>query len=482
MRATNSSGLKVSYNQDERQMIEDASATYETKRARLELIGETEAGYTFAEIEQDKRKIINTIRERAIKRHFRGLGGDADKILDDAKKQTQEILKNTWLGAWDYEGANPAQKQEGINQLEQVVKEDLSLHIQALEGMQNLEGDILIDLLNKHIRDKINEALDNITKDHEISVSLIRAIRTTEGLDPYGIRLATDMITRLIFNDKTGINERINIGGINENHTVGLTTTTDQIIMPDDELVFDAICTLYGDGFDFVTIKEIHDMMTKGRLKNKGKDGEEKETRLTEKRAEEIFRSVERLSGKRFTLDITDATGYKGLDEIPKETIRKMAVGANMLYTRYWEATDSGRGYAGWELLADPTTYLVASFMRQIKFLSPQALEIPFKRRPKHREALIRYLTIRVHAARASENKILLSTIYNSIGVGSSSNKVKDGVRETVIEILKHWTNIKLIKGFNIRKGGNGNLYREIILNPKETQQAISNQEQPTEQ
>lgn len=472
MRATEGAGLKIIYNQDEKQIIDDATMLYSDKLYALESIGE-ETGYTLQEIEEERRAKIGAIREKAFRRHFRGLGGDPEKIIEDAKYQTEEILKNTWVAFWDYEGANPKQRIEGLTKIEEIIREDLQPYFKALEGRHSAEGETLSDLLTVFIRQKILSLFEAVADTQEIGASIIRAIHAAKELPAEGIRLATDAITRRIFEDRTGgTNERIPLGTDKINgkeYSVGITITNDQIILPEDRLVFHAICTLYLDKYNFITAQDIH---------NRIEMGTSTYSKMTQKRAEAIAASVERLSGKRFTLDMTAAKEYGGINQIPDETLRKMAAGANMIYTLYWEASTSGREVAGWQILADPTTYLLATAMKQISFLSPKALDIPFRRRPKRKDSLVEFLAIRSFQANGREHKILCSTMYSKIGIEKATDKIKANARDTAEDILEHWKSINLIKGYEFRKGGKGNTIREIILNPRPAIAITANTEQ----
>ena len=473
--------MKIAYSQAEKRAMQDADLLFETKVAELKGASEPRASQAFFDAAQEREDTIATINAKAIQRHFEGLGGDIATIFKDAKYQVEEsskMIRAIYTAAWDEN--NIPKDSRAIDQafIIKSIQDELQVYYTALEGERDLEQNLLTDLLTQHIDYKVTQTIE---QEKEIAYSFLRAFNSEAPISKDVLYLAMDRVTQLVFDDKLGMKEqRVIISGKNNQsnteQAMTVTTVANQLIYPEDQLVYDAICTIYSkpdrENYDFITHQDIHNMINTGTTTY---------FKMSEARGEEIKKSVERLASKFIYIDLTEARTYKGLDQLPPEIIKRYTTGGNLIYAKYMLDEENGRGISGWKILADPSVFLLSSLMKQVATLRPEALKIPWQRKPKYADALIRYLRARINQADGRKHTIRLDTLYRDIRIIDEDKKEWEKARKTATIILDHWNDIKMIKGWNWIKEGKA--ITKIILNTttKADQLAIDGEAPATE-
>ena len=244
--------------------------------------------------------------------------------------------------------------------------------------------------------------------------------------------------------------------------------TEDQRFSLFDRSVFDAVCSLFYSGTVYFTASTVFKTMT-----GKGPDA-----KVTESQRKAVTESIEKCRYCNITVDFSqESTYYPELKNINGDPAATASFSENLLNLRRMTIMVNGKKVEGWKILSKPMLFAYSLTKKQIMSFSSRLLNSPVSK--KEDIIVIQdYLLRRIQQMRRrkqlkrSDHIILMDTIYKVAEIPKEySLKVRQNkkrrLRDTIAEILKYWTEMEFIGGFEFLTQ-NREIQKILILLPGE--------------
>ena len=206
--------------------------------------------------------------------------------------------------------------------------------------------------------------------------------------------------------------------------------------------------------------------------------GKGPDAKVTESQRKAVTESIEKCRYCNITVDFSqESTYYPELKNINGDPAATASFSENLLNLRRMTIMVNGKKVEGWKILSKPMLFAYSLSKKQIMSFSSRLLNSPVSK--KEDIIVIQdYLLRRIQQMRRrkqlkrSDHIILMDTIYKVAEIPKEySLKVRQNkkrrLRDTIAEILKYWTEMEFIGGFEFLTQ-NREIQKILILLPGE--------------
>lgn len=417
----------------------------------------------------EKSEAFHTFSRSVELREFAKLGGDREKIIESARSQATDLIKNRYdLFKEATKKGEPGERfsyrfmrVEGLKywlDRETTIsdlKECLTMHYEALRHDQEA-----IKALDKIILEAVESPLVSSEKgilggfytiQGDGAEIAVRSSRPTDYISPIdkvsnkaweGVLNSTDLVGVEVIKKTKSRKPIYTMVSIDHSELEGVQINGRRELTPFDREVHDAIVTLLIEGGNqYITVNMIYQTMT-------GKSS----AHCSPKQAEAISDSITKLM---FSHAIIDATQEATVDK----RISRARYDSNLLNAKRLTVSINGTTTEAIQVLATPILYDYANQKNQIGRFDMKLLDSPLN---KNEETIILegYLRRRVDTIKKGSlaPTILYETIYKQLDITAGSqasynNKTKK-IRDNVKRLLDFWKKEGFIKGYveNVHK------------------------------
>lgn len=217
-----------------------------------------------------------------------------------------------------------------------------------------------------------------------------------------------------------------------------------------DRSVFDAVCSLFYSGTIYFTASTVFKTMT-----GKGSDA-----KVTESQKKAVSESIEKCRYCNITVDFSqESTYYPELKHINGGPAASASFSENLLNLRRMTMVINGKSVEGWKILSKPMLFAYSLSKKQIMSFSSRLLNSPVSKKEDiiviqdYLLRRIQQMRRRRQSTKRSDRTILMETIYKVANISKNfSLKVRQNkkrrLRDSISEILKYWTEMEFIDGF----------------------------------
>lgn len=214
-----------------------------------------------------------------------------------------------------------------------------------------------------------------------------------------------------------------------------------------DQEVHDAVVTLYLADNQYITLPMVYRAMT----------GKTEGEYISEKKLKQIEKSVDKCMFSRLSIDAseTSVSSY-GYD--------KAVYSGSLLAAEKLMIISGGHRVIAYKILVEPLLYRYAKSIKQVSVIDIKLLDTPVAKRDDT-IILQSYLLRQIESMKADvkhERTILLSDVYNILGITKEQRVQVRRIREYINDILVYWVQNEYISSFEFSMKGKS--YHSIII------------------